>query len=509
MVDLFHFQTSSSSPPDIKACTLVHFEQDALIKFFLLFFQISNPSRFLCSRLSVFEINMAPPPDPVLASILAKIATLPKLGKLSKESPLSDGNHLTDAPDLPRVKIGPAPNHLYDAMLQMYWAGVRRELPYILLTLKRWRTRDEYAKTTLPDEEDLWIHGYDTFLDQVSHSSRKFSERYRSQPSRTAKPKAGKTKLTKTTTREDDPAPSYTQALEDRGWDIYSEIQSMNTRHSIKADLQTRELQELDPLRRRARMLLQSAQFLDIDKIIEYRAPESMISFWKKPAQPQITHSSFDDGRMPVFVPQVCGRCKNSIKSSIFRSIKNDGLLCEDCYRRHYFGHPDVTKVHKQCCLRKTVSLEASQDICSCMEVRRRDSKGQLRDLFPVDDGPNNTDKHLNPRGEPGKVRCGLFELTDMVAEAKHASILPSMGVYPTLEKARRAGGPIQVKNISGEIPEGKKTSTEFGSSSGATTKGAESVPFYLNDIVADYPYGNVHMALRVGPLVIENGVNK
>lgn len=450
-----------------------------------------------------------PPPDPVLASILAKIATLPKLGKLPKESALSDGNHLTDAPDLPRVKIGPAPNHLYDAMLQMYWAGVRRELPYILLTLRRWRTRDEYAKTTLPDEEDLWIHGYDTFLDQVSHSSRKFSERYRSQPSKTAKPKAAKTTLNKTTTRDDDPAPSYSQALEDRGWDIYSEMQSMNTRHSIKADLQTRELQELDPLRRRARMLLQSAQFLDIDKIIEYRAPESMISFWKKPALSQITHSSFDDGRMPVFVPQVCGRCKNPIRSSLFRSIKNDGLLCEDCYRRHYFGHPDVTKVYKQCCLRKTVSLETSQEICSCMEVRRRDSKGQLRDLFPVNDDPNSTDKHLNPRGEPGKVRCGLFELTDMVAEAKHASILPSMGIHPTLEKARRAGGPVRVKNINGEVPEGKKTSTEFGSSSGTTTKGAENVPFYLNDIVADYPYGNVHMALRVGPLVIENGVNK
>lgn len=59
----------------------------------------------------------------------------------------------------------------------MYWAGVKRELGHIILTLQKWQT-PEYASTILADEEDDFFHGFDTFVDQVSETARDFAERY-------------------------------------------------------------------------------------------------------------------------------------------------------------------------------------------------------------------------------------------------------------------------------------------------------------------------------------------
>lgn len=36
-----------------------------------------------------------------------------------------------------------------------------------------------------------------------------------------------------------------------------------------------------------------------------------------------------------------------------------------------------------------------------------------------------------------------------------------------------------------------------------------ETIPFYLRRYTKKSPFGNVHMALRIGPLMIENGVAK
>ena len=63
--------------------------------------------------------------------------------------------------------------------------------------------------------------------------------------------------------------------------------------------------------------------------------------------------------------------------------------------------------------------------------------------------------------------------------------------------------GPEKLKNIN------TSSAPEFGSSYGITTNTPEDVPFYVRSIAERYPYGNVHMGLRFGPLIIENGVEK
>lgn len=56
----------------------------------------------------------------------------------------------------------------------MYWNGVKRELAHILLTLRKWQ-QPEYAFKILSDGRDDFIHGFDTFIDQVSETSREFA----------------------------------------------------------------------------------------------------------------------------------------------------------------------------------------------------------------------------------------------------------------------------------------------------------------------------------------------
>ena len=52
-----------------------------------------------------------------------------------------------------------------------------------------------------------------------------------------------------------------------------------------------------------------------------------------------------------------------------------------------------------------------------------------------------------------------------------------------------------------------KATFGEFGSSYRFTTLEYKDIPFYLRSVTNNIPWGNVHMALWFGPLVIENGV--
>ena len=354
-----------------------------------------------------------------MPSILSR---LPVRGKTSPSLSTTQSNVTTDSP---RALIGSAADHLQDAMTQMYWTGVRRELHHILLTLQEWRAKEEYSKTVLPDEEDLQIHGYDTFLDQVSQSSHKF----RNRNDKWARLEELRKRNEKNTSV--DHLPTYAEALQDRGWDILADMQSTSISQDIRADLRARKPEKPDILRRRARMLLQAAQFLDMDKGIEYRDAgpdkDALKPASKQQEMPpaQMTLSHYDESDMPVFAPLTCHSCREAIRGSMFRHTKenDDMIVCEGCYWKHHYNHPDMTKVYKQCCLRKAISPRDSQKICSCIDVRRREADGKFRDLFPVEDPA----EHLNPEGSPGKVRCGLFELGDRVAEAKAASTLPSV----------------------------------------------------------------------------------
>lgn len=399
----------------------------------------------------------------------------------------ASGSHVTSAPPLPRSEIGPAAEHLEQSILELYWAGVRKELPHILLTLRKWHQNHEFASTILPDEDDFLIHGYDTFIHQVSNSSRRFYTRNFNSEG-----------------EEKDGPPSYEEAMRSRGMDLFAEMRSNETTSAIREALGSRDIPTI--LKRRARMLLQSAQFLDIDKVIEYREPEKFMTFWRRPAPPQLTISSSDKSQMPVMSSQRCIECHHVIRGATFTNVRESGvILCETCYRTSHFGKTEFAKEYKTCCLAKSIDPKMSRQICNCTMVRRRDDNGRLVAQWPL---KSDTIKHA--KGGMGKVNCGLFELTDMVAEAKYAGTRMKTEGSTTLEAVRREETlrmkderPTKLKNINtSSVP-------EFGSSFGVTTGSPEDVPIFLRSITEKYPYGNVHMALRIGPVVIENGVEQ
>ncbi|KND89961.1 hypothetical protein TOPH_05340 [Tolypocladium ophioglossoides CBS 100239] len=425
------------------------------------------------------------------------MANLVSLLRPGARSGSSTSSHVTAAPDVARTPIGPAAAHLEQQMLGLYWAGVKEELPHLLLTLRKWQQRRDFADARLRDESpDLgFIHGYDTFLDQVSHSSRRFSQR------QTKRAEAAEAKRSKTG------LPTYEEALEDRGWDLFAEMKSNGIREEVRERLASRRVD--DVLYRRARMLLQAAQFLDIDKVIEYREPETRLTFWRRPAPPQLVVPSLDDTSMPVFRPLRCAECGAMVRGSTFRSLRDrDCAVCETCYRRGHYGYTEFAKEYKSCCLPAAMTPEVSRHVCHCSSVRRRDARGKPAALWPLRDELGTP--HV--KGGIGKVNCGLFELTDMVAEAKYAATRIKADRETTLEAVRRdetaamrdyleSRRPAKLGNINtSSVP-------EFGSSYGVTTDSPEEIPFFVRSIAERYPYGNVHMALRIGPLLIENGV--
>jgi len=73
--------------------------------------------------------------------------------------------------------VGAASDNLRRELLGLYWKGVKRELRYILKTLRKWQ-QPEYATLSFREEEENTIYGFENFLNQVSQSSREFAIRY-------------------------------------------------------------------------------------------------------------------------------------------------------------------------------------------------------------------------------------------------------------------------------------------------------------------------------------------
>ncbi len=84
---------------------------------------------------------------------------------------------IADGKKLQWAKIGAAQGALLPELEAMFWDSVRCELKEIIRTLRGWQGAD-LGDVKLEDEESDEIYGFDTFIDQVSESSREFSVEY-------------------------------------------------------------------------------------------------------------------------------------------------------------------------------------------------------------------------------------------------------------------------------------------------------------------------------------------
>lgn len=395
-------------------------------------------------------------------------------------------SHITNqAIPSPRTEIGPASDHLEEQLLALYWEAVARDLPHILLTLQRWQSDFQ----PLPEENDHIVQGFDAWVDRVTqHSNAK------------TRPQLDK-----------DDQGSYTATLENRAWDILTDLKSERIKKSIRVPLHQRPTP--DALRRRARMLLQSAQWLDIDKLIEHREPPKQARL--APAQRRLPLGS--DASSLAIKPLLCSECHLAIRGSQFVNLENKSIaVCESCYRAHYYGQTNFSKIHKTCCLTTDVTVELSQRLCRCSNVAHEDSKGSPRALWPI-----NVSHLGTSRGS-----CRLPELPDMLAEAKYASTRlksdrgRSLRQHVQIDEKREHKASVEhwkkrAKNEKWKPkPQllrktGDQVVNEFGTQREEDPEWVRREPEYLCAGSDTSASGATPASLRIGPLIIENGAPK
>jgi hypothetical protein len=94
---------------------------------------------------------------------------------------LPSPSNITSAPEASWTPLGLGKDVLLRELEALYWEGVRGELENILRTLNTW-DKPDFSSVRVDDEDDDFIHGFDTFIDQVTEESRAFAIRYGKAP---------------------------------------------------------------------------------------------------------------------------------------------------------------------------------------------------------------------------------------------------------------------------------------------------------------------------------------
>ncbi|VUC20065.1 unnamed protein product, partial [Clonostachys rosea] len=423
-----------------------------------------------CSNISIDDQDYI-----IMSSVKARFRSASALKNIFNKLP----PHITDAPSIPRQKIGPASDHLFNQLLDLYWIAVERDLEHILRALRVWQQESYDA---LPEELDPLLHGFDSFLDQVSESRRQNAW-----------------------LEQESSEPLYAAALKNRGYEVLADAQSAQRRQQVRELLGYPENQKQNLWRRRVRLLLQSAQWLDIDKVFEHREP---LSDAPRLAPAQLKLGVVDrSGKMEAEAHAVrCAGCQAPIRGSMFVNTERaDAAICERCYfRPESYGRPGYTKKLKSCCLDEGMTSEASHMLCDCIDQQKmkRDEKGVPRSLYPV---VKFTHK-----------KCSLGKLALCVAEAKFDTTRKkqdknlSLADYATKmgdDTRAAASKGLTYKYLTSQDKSSQWTwfTPEFGSD--VFHQAGGGTPGYLLPSSNAHPFGSMHMAVRIGPVVIENGV--
>lgn len=409
----------------------------------------------------------------------------------------SASNHITESVKKPWNLVGDANDHLLDELEDIYWNGIKNEIENVLSTLRVWQS-PKYSNVVLDDESDDFIHGFDTFIDQVDEISRDFAEsigELEEQIQTGKKPLAEKR--------------DYLHALEERAKLYAKEQRSTQLKSAIRMSIEKQE-QEL-PLHRRAKVLLQSIGMLDIEKLIEHRPPLKKWTFSKRPAVPQLQLKTYDKNSFPVLTSLQCSFCKETIRGCLYRKEPTDSTqgqtssdsVCEDCYRKLFYENPAFVKQYKHSILNEIITPEIGRKICKCYPIPHVPDAV----LFPM------SKYDYEERHKPS--RCGLLQLGEITANAKYNGMRAAMGrreqngkeLIDVQEANDRYDEKVAKKLWQrSEIVE-QKTLSGDDRYAVAEAQADEDIPIYLRQYADKYPFGNVHMALRVGPIVIENGV--
>ncbi|KAF8536092.1 hypothetical protein BDD12DRAFT_852532 [Trichophaea hybrida] len=388
--------------------------------------------------------------------------------------------------------LASTPDSLLEQLTSMYWAGVHREICGILLTLHQWQS-PKYASIYLEEEKNHELNGFDTFIDQVNESARSSADRAAALRQQLEQAQLDRTQQI-----------CYEDLLEWRAINSIAMAHTTEMKREVRRNLPD-SAQVLSIVERRAKLLLQSAAFLDIDKIVEYRPPLLNFGFWKRPRVPQLKLRNFEDSGMPRLTPERCSMCKDVIRGIMFTCTDSSclaeksgscGNVCEACFRENRHRKTTLKKTFKHCILPEVITATTARRICECLDVPRFDADGKPQSLFPVAKDDLHHCSYANGQ------KCGLLALEDAIIEGKRDGQLLGLerrGKDPKIDKQRSSTGYRERFKKTWKGPHAQ--------SAKAVDTEEEDMPFWLKNILLRYPFGNVHMALMIGPLIIENGV--
>ncbi|KAH1549947.1 hypothetical protein KXX57_000425 [Aspergillus fumigatus] len=354
------------------------------------------------------------------------------------------------SPDGPAwTEVGNAADHLPAELESLYWTGVNKELDCIVSTLRRWQ--QPQFQHIQPDADNTLVNGFDTFVADVVPQSAQIPPQL---PSHASTELNVKGRLVRS---------AQVRAME---------LAAAKTRTKVNVDVHKRLLQrpvETDAAKRRARLLLQAAGFLDIEKTIEHSPAAKTPS----PLTPQLRMTKKGFKGCPVISTLPCSRCKRVIRGSMYQATGGSTqTICEDCYWEHHYGDPAYIKQYKHSIASQVDELMSKHT--SCRSCRK------------------NSDKIRRPSGLPGKT--GVHRLAD----AKY------LGVQEAQNKSGLSGRPT---------PLAKVIHNDYNSRSGTSFAATRSDKLHLvgeewlyKDSVQENPWKNIRVAVRVGPLVFENG---
>ncbi|TLD29241.1 hypothetical protein PspLS_03927 [Pyricularia sp. CBS 133598] len=212
-----------------------------------------------------------------------------------------------------------------------------------------------------------------------------------------------------------------------------------------------------------------------------------ILGLWLNPCAPQLTvdAAKTEDQKTDIkFVPLECSQCRQAIQGSHFQCISwctlnnnapnqdRPPVFCETCAREPgRSAHPPdhLRKIHKSCVLSTCIPEQQAGLKCSCPDVVGAEEAAQ----YPFS-GIQDRARH-----DP---RCPLRVLKSAHCSAKTREM-------PRLNALQVAGDGGLQEEASPVFLSGQRLAAR------------------VLKVGDDIPYGNVHMSLMVGPLIIENGV--
>ncbi|OAP58040.1 hypothetical protein AYL99_07130 [Fonsecaea erecta] len=395
---------------------------------------------------------------------------------------------LQDRPEQPATK-----ERLLELLLEKYWQGVAREIKHILLSLAEIRDVG-LVKTEVINAGAGDITGYNTFIDQICESNLVKTHA-----------KVGQSGWARGDPHEPwhpfrKPEPSDNQEMKDA---VAAELQKM---------AQTQE----DYLHLQARLLLQAAGFLDIDKLIGHREPVETHGFhiWRKGQTPQrkcildVRLERWNEDFSPSLTAARCAipKCRNILRGVLFQCrrqdcqevprLTRDDYICEKCFRQRTHPQDHLVKVYKHHILDAIMLPHVSRKLCRCSDVAPFDANGSYTALYPID--PNAKHRWDKAQKVP---KCRLFQLSALVVDAKR------QGLETPLENKKQLQSLTKDALATIRTKSSPRRPLRHAAEQRLEEQPDADIPFVSKTVNSKFPFGNTHVALMVGPLIIENGV--